>query len=201
MVLAVWCFDPAAEAAAPGWSSWGGTTLGSGGAATVEVGGGVDVDGLGRVGLGVAGALTERIDLGLAAHGYAGVGWAFGATAKGKWSLAPEGPVRLALELPVTVDTYADGPPPRLVVSGVEPGVALSTPLTGRTEILYGARGRLFFLGNVVVGGPEVRGGLAVRWSHAGVALTGEASELFVTGAAPRPAWSMALEAAWHWGG
>jgi hypothetical protein len=201
MLFVVMSTCEAAQAAAPGWSSWGGTTLGSGGAATVEVGGGVDVDGLARVGVGVAGALEDDLDLGVVAHGYAGDGWAVGGTAKAKWSLVPEGPVRLALELPITVDTYVDGPPPRLVVGGIEPGVALSSPISDRIELLYGVRGRLFFLSGLVAGGPEVRGGLAVRWSHFGVAFTGEASELFVTGAPGRPAWSAALEAAWHWGG
>jgi hypothetical protein len=201
MVLVALSVFPLALGAEPGWSSWGGNTLGSGGAASVELGGGVDVDGLGRAGLGVAAALADEVDLGVVVHGYAGVGWAVGGTVEARWSLVPEGVVRLALELPVTLDTYVDGPPPRLVVGGLEPGVAMSTPLGDHTELLYGARGRLFFLSGVVVGGPEIRGGFAVRWSQFGMAVVGEASELFVTDAPARPAWSGGLEAAWHWGG
>ena len=166
--------------AAP-WGLWGGATLGKGDALWGRAGMGVDVNALANAQFGYAHALDPNVDLGVALQGNWGLADALGGTVKLRLRMLQRDSFHLGVELPLSVDVYPRSRP-MLAVVGFEPTLLMSSFLGEHLELFYGGGGRIFAISDVLLGGPQLKAGLAVRFGCFAVFVAGKASYLFTAG-------------------
>lgn len=161
------------------WGIYGGETQRSGHALTLRTTGGYELRGYLQTELAYSGAIGPSTDLGVAFHMVHASARSYGGSFRVRTTIVDvKDRIFLLLDIPITLDVYGETGKPRLLMRSLEPGFILSTRLSSRFELFYGALARLFRVNEDFMGGPEGRIGFTLSFQH--FALSGYVSGTYL---------------------